>query len=147
LLDIGFGDMRYVAPVTDDQLQDFARRYAAAWCSHDPDSVAAFFSEDGSLAVNGQEPAVGRSAISAVAQGFYDAFPDTVVILDCARVAGDRAVFLWTYEGTNSGPGGTGHAVRFNGWEQWTFGEDGLVALSDGRFDTVEYERQLAEGI
>ena len=43
--------MRYVAPMTDDQLQDFARRYAAAWCSHDPDSVAAFFSEDGSLAV------------------------------------------------------------------------------------------------
>lgn len=139
--------MRYVAPMTDDQLQDFARRYAAAWCSHDPDSVAAFFSEDGSLAVNGQEPAVGRSAISAVAQGFYDAFPDTVVILDSARVAGDRAVFLWTYEGTNSGPGGTGHAVRFNGWEQWTFGDDGLVAVSDGRFDTVEYERQLAEGI
>ena len=80
--------MRYIAPMTDGQLQDFARRYTAAWCSHDPDSVAAFFSEDGSLAVNGQEPAVGRPAISAVAQGFYDAFPDTVVILDSARVAG-----------------------------------------------------------
>ena len=62
-------------------------------------------------------------------------------------VSGDRAVFLWTYEGTNSGPGGTGHTVRFNGWEQWTFGGDGLVAVSDGRFDTVEYARQLAEGI
>lgn len=133
--------------MTGDQLQDFAHRYAAAWCSHDPDSVAAFFSEDGSLAVNGQEPAVGRSAISAVAQGFFDAFPDTVLILDLARVAGDRAVFLWTYEGTNSGPGGTGHAVRFNGWEQWTFADDGLVAVPDGRFDTVEYERQLADGI
>lgn len=133
--------------MTNDQLQDFATSYTAAWCSHDPDSVAAHFSENGTLAVNGQEPAVGRAAIAAIAQGFYDAFPDTVVILDLARLAGDRAVYLWTYEATNSGPGGTGQSVRFNGWEQWTFGDDGLIAVSDGRFDTDEYERQLREGI
>lgn len=78
------------------ELQDFARRYTEAWCSHDPESVASFFAEDGSLAVNGQEPAVGRAAIADIAQGFYDAFPDTVVILDLARLAGDRAVYMWT---------------------------------------------------
>ena len=76
-----------------------------------------------------------------------DAFPDTVLVMDRARLAGDRGVYLWTYEGTNTGPGGTGNEVRFSGWEQWTFGDDGLVAVSDGRFDTVEYERQLLEGI
>ena len=137
----------YVSSMTDDAFQDFARRYTAAWCSHDPTAVASFFAENGSLAVNGQEPAVGRAAIADIARGFYEAFPDTVVIMDLARLAGDRAVYLWTYEGTNTGPGGTGHAVRFNGWEQWSLDGDGLIAISDGRFDTVEYERQLGHGI
>jgi uncharacterized protein (TIGR02246 family) len=133
--------------MTDDAFQDFAQRYTAAWCSHDPTSVASFFAEDGSLAVNGQEPAVGRPAIADIARGFYEAFPDTVVIIDLARLAGDRSVYMWTYEGTNTGPGGSGHSVRFNGWEQWTLDGDGLIAISDGWFDTVEYERQLAHGV
>lgn len=133
--------------MTNDAFQDLARRYTAAWCSHDPTSVASFFAENGSLAVNGQEPAVGRSAIADVARGFYEAFPDTVVVMDLARLAGDRGVYMWTYEGTNTGTGGTGHAVRFDGWEQWTLDDDGFIAVSDGRFDTVEYERQLAHGI
>ena len=137
----------YVSPMDNDTFQDFARRYTAAWCSHDPTMVAAFFAEDGSLAVNGQEPAVGRSAIADIARGFYEAFPDTVLVMDLARLAGDHAVYLWTYKGTNTGPGGTGHAVSFTGWGQWTLGDDGLIDVSDGRFDTAEYERQLAHGV
>ena len=133
--------------MTADQLEDFATRYTASWCSHDPNAVASFFAVDGSIAVNGGEPAVGRTAIAELVQSFYDAFPDTVVIMDQVRGAGDFAVYLWTYEGTNTGPGGTGHAVRFNGWESWTFSADGLVAVSLGNFDSDEYERQLAEGV
>lgn len=133
--------------MTADQLEAFATRYTAAWCSHDPNAVASFFAEDGSIAVNGGEPAVGRAAIAELVQGFYDAFPDTVVIMDLIRGAADKAVYLWTYEGTNTGPGGVGHAVRFNGWESWTFSADGLVAVSVGNFDADEYERQLAGGV
>ncbi len=133
--------------MTPEQLQDFATRYTAAWCSFDAAATASFFAEDGSFAVNGGTPAVGRTAIAELVQGFYDAFPDTVVVMDAVRGAGDRAVYLWTYEGTNTGPGGTGHKVRFNGWEAWTFSDDGLVAASIGTFDADEYERQLAEGI
>lgn len=101
--------------MTSDQLEDFATRYTAAWCSHDADAVASFFTKDGSIAVNGGDPAVGRTAIVELVQGFYDAFPDTVVIMDNVRGAGDNAVYLGTYEGTNTGPGGTGHSVRFKG--------------------------------
>lgn len=133
--------------MNNDAFQDLVRRYTAAWCSHDPLLVASFFAEDGSLAVNGQEPAVGRSAIADIARGFYEAFPDTVVVLDLARLAGDRAVYMWTYGGTNTGPGGSGHAVSFRGWELWILDDDGLIAVSDGRFDTAEYERQLAHGV
>ena len=133
--------------MTPDQLHDFATRYTAAWCSHDAQATASFFSEDGSLSVNGGERAIGRTAIAEVVQGFYDAFPDTVVILDAVRGAGDRAVYLWTYVGTNTGPGGTGHRVRFDGWEAWTFTERGLVGESIGQFDADEYARQLSEGV
>ena len=52
------------------QFVDFAERYTAAWCSQDAASVAAFYSVDGSLSVNDGTPAVGRSAITEVAQSF-----------------------------------------------------------------------------
>jgi len=41
------------------ELRDFAERYTAAWCSQDPERVAAFFSTSGSLTVNGGAPAAG----------------------------------------------------------------------------------------
>src|ERR1700745_379039 len=51
-------------------LENFAARYAKVWCSQNPESVAAFFAEKGSLKVNNQAPAVGRVAIAAIARGF-----------------------------------------------------------------------------
>ena len=36
-----------------DPVLDFACRYTAAWCSQDAGSVAAFYSPDGSLCING----------------------------------------------------------------------------------------------
>lgn len=133
--------------MTPDQLTDFDTRYTAAWSSHDAVSVSTFFASDGSIAVNEGEPAVGRNAIAELVQGFYNAFPDTQVILDHVRGAGDKAIYSWTYVGTNTGPDGTGNAVRFSGWGAWTFSADGLVQTSVGTFDADEYERQLAVGV
>ena len=127
------------------QLQDFAERYTAAWCSRDAASVAAFFAPNGSLSVNGV-PAVGRGAITEVAQGFMTAFPDMELFMDDVLMQGDCAVYDWTFVGTNSGPGGTGHRVRFSGFEEWTFGEDGLITESQGHFDSADYQRQLERG-
>ena len=64
------------------ELTDFATRYTAAWCSQNAASVAAFFAENGSLTINNGPPSVGRSAITAAAQGFMSAFPDMVVRMD-----------------------------------------------------------------
>ena len=127
-----------------DPLLDFARRYTAAWCSQDAGSVAAFFAEGGSLQVNDSAPAVGRAAITAVAQGFMTAFPDLQVLMDDLVIEGDRAIYHWTLVGTNTGPGGTGRAVRISGHEQWRTGSDGLIAASLGHFDAEDYQRQLA---
>jgi uncharacterized protein (TIGR02246 family) len=71
------------------QLRDFGERYTAAWCSQDPARVAAFFSTDGSLSINGGAPAVGRDAIGEVVQVFMTAFPDLVLTMDDVRVEGD----------------------------------------------------------
>jgi uncharacterized protein (TIGR02246 family) len=127
-------------------LRDLAQRYTAAWCSRDAACVAAFFAQNGSLSVNGA-PNVGRRAITEVAQGFMSAFPDMVLRMDDVCIEGDHAVYHWTFIGTNTGRGGTGHPVRFSGFEEWKIGEDGLIAESRGQFDNAEYQRQLEHGV
>ena len=128
------------------QLRDFAKRYTAAWCSREAASVAAFFAPNGSLSVNGA-PAAGRGAITEVAQGFMTAFPDMELLMDDVLIESDRAVYHWTFVGTNTGPGGRGHRVRFSGFEKWKIGEDGLIAESQGQFDSTDYQRQLESGV
>ena len=126
----------------ESELENFGRRYTAAWCSQNPANVAAFFSENGSLQVNDGAPAVGRGAIRSTAQGFMTAFPDMVVSMDSVGPEGDRVVYRWTLTGTNTGPDGTGRPVRISGYEEWTIGADGLIAASKGNFDEAEYDRQ-----
>ncbi len=124
-------------------METFAMRYAVAWCSQEPHRVAEFFGAEGSLQVNEGEPAVGTEAIEEVARGFMTAFPDMVVTFDRLDAVGERFHFHWTLIGTNSGPEGTGNAVRISGYEDWKIGADGLVEESKGHFDEQEYERQL----
>ena len=131
----------------ESQLTDFATRYAAAWSSQSPDSLAAFYAEDGSLQVNAGAPAVGRPAVRATAASFMTAFPDMVVRLDSVVRTGPTARFYWLWTGTNTGPGGTGKAVRMTGYEEWTFAANGMIAQSLGHYDEAEYQRQLREGV
>ena len=132
-----------VSQVDPTALHEFATRYTAAWCSQDAASVASFFTENGSLTINDGSPSVGRTAITAAAQGFMTALPDVVVTMDRLTVDGNRATYHWTLTGTNTGPGGTGNAVRISGYEEWQIGADGLIAESKGHFDEAEYRRQL----
>ena len=125
------------------QVKAFGTRYTAAWCSQNAATVAAFFSETGSLQINSGAPSVGRAAITAAAQGFMTAFPDMTVAMDGVDPKRDRAVYRWTLTGTNKGPGGTGQSVRISGYEEWRFGPDGLVAESKGHFDEADYKRQF----
>ena len=75
------------------------------------------------------------------------AFPDMVVRMDSVIQADTRTIFHWTWTGTNTGPGGTGKAVRMIGYEEWTFHSDGLISRSLGHFDEAEYQRQVREGV
>jgi hypothetical protein len=116
-----------------DQLDDFARRYTEAWCSQEPTRVAAHYATSGSLTIND-----GPS--------FMVAFLDLQVLMDDVRAKGDQAVYRWTLLGTNTGMGGTGRSIRISGFEEWTFGDGGLIAKSLGHFDQSDYDRQLEPG-
>jgi predicted ester cyclase len=133
--------------MNSERLNEFALRYTAAWCSQNAASVASFFAKGGSLKINEGTPSVGRTAITAAAQGFMSAFPDMVVKMDGLGVDGGRITYRWTLTGTNTGPAGTGKAVRVSGYEEWRIGADGLIAESRGHFDEAEYQRQLRTGV
>lgn len=126
-----------------NELTKFANRYAEAWCSQNPKSVAAFYAENGSLSINSGPPALGRKAIAEAALSFMRDFPDMVVTMDKLVPAADGTRFHWTLIGTNTGPGGTGNRVQISGYELWRLNEEGLIEKSEGNFDAAEYERQL----
>lgn len=134
------------ATMDSTRLNEFGARYTAAWCSQKAAGVASFFSDQGSLKVNDGSPAVGRAAITAVAQGFMTAFPDLVIRMDKVTVNGTQVAYHWTLTGTNTGPGGTGKFVRISGFEEWRFGPDGLIVESKGHFDAADYQHQLKAG-
>ena len=128
------------------QLTDFATRYAQAWSSGDPAKVASFYAENGWLTVNGGTPSVGRAALTETARGFMTAFPDMVVKLDRLGGTPEHPEFHWIWTGTNTGPGGTGKAVRITGYEEWMLDTSGLIAESKGHYDEAEYQRQRQHG-
>jgi hypothetical protein len=130
-----------------DQLLDFARHYTEAWCSQDPASVAAHYAAEGSLTIDAGRPSVGRAAIAEAARSFMTAFPDMQVLMDELAVRDGGTEYRWTLVGTNAGPGGTGNRVRISGVEEWTIGDDGLIAASLGHYDQTEYDRQIEHGV
>ena len=131
-------------PLDNNRIRDFANRYTAAWCSGNPDAVAAFFAPNGSLKINDGSPSIGRAAIADAARSFMTAFPDLQVFFDDLKQIGPRVEYHWTLSGTNTGPGGNGNKVRISGFESWLFSPDGLIQDSLGHFDAAEYARQLA---
>ena len=126
-----------------DKMVQFAQNYTDAWNSKQPEKMASFYAEDGMLAVNKGTPAVGRKQIAETAKSYMEAFPDIELTMDSLTVGNATYRYYWTFKGTNTGPGGTGHKVDFSGFEQWTMNDQGLVKKSIGTYDAEEYERQL----
>ena len=136
-------DHRTEKNMEQNKLTDFGNKYSSAWSSQRPEKVAEFFASDGMLQVNDGEPAIGTKAITQVAKGFMDAFPDMIVSMDSLTTESKITRFYWTLTGTNNAPGGTGNKVKISGFEEWTFNENGLVQESKGHFNAEDYNRQL----
>jgi len=124
-------------------IYETAKRHANAWTAHDAEAVAGLYEKNAVFIINLGEPMNGRSDIAEMVQSYVDGFPDLVLFSDKVRTAGDRAVALWTAEGTSKE---TGEFIKFGGWESWTVSPSGLIARSDGWYDAEDYERQCNEG-
>jgi hypothetical protein len=124
-----------------ERLSDFARSYTEAWCSGEPVLVAEHYAPEGTVAINGGAP----TPILDVAESFMAAFPDMELRMGDLVLRDDDVVeYHWTLIGDHSE---TGNHVHVSGFEEWTIGDDGLVAASLGTFDAAEYERQVAHGV
>ena len=134
-------------PLHPADIRQMAERYTLAWCSRSGKAVASFFAENATSIINAGEPTVGRPAIAEAMGAFFADLPDLVLRMDDLRFGGNQAIYLWTLEGTNSGPGGTGNFVRISGWQNWRLSDDLLILAADGGFDAADYERQIQEGV
>src|SRR5438874_12147641 len=121
--------------MNSENLTEFAKRYAKAWCSHNPESVAAFFAENASLTVNGGPPTPALE----IARGFMRDFPDMTVTFDKLEPRADRIAFHWTLTSTYAG---TGNHVQISGYELWKINDAVLIAESSGHFDAGAYNLQ-----
>ena len=65
------------------ELTDFGTRYAAAWSSQHPASLASFYNENGSLTVNGSAPS--RDPALCVTASFWSACSLREASIACSR--------------------------------------------------------------
>lgn len=121
-----------------DAVAQMAQAYTAAWNSGS--AAASYFAEDGEIVINRGDPWTGRARIEEMAAGFFADVPDLSLTCDEIRVAGDHAVFVWTFTGHDAG---TGNSLRVRGWEEWDLGADMKVSASRGWFDAEDYARQV----
>jgi SnoaL-like domain len=132
--------------MSDVDFTRFAKQYAAAWSGQDATQFSTFYEADGALQVNDGVPSIGREAVISLAQSYMSALPDMIVSLDSLLIVDGKPQFHWTLDATASGPGGTGNRIHISGYEEWTFGVNGLIQLSEGHMDSEEYQRQVEDG-
>ena len=123
------------------KLEEIAADYTAAWNSGSAAAVAGFFAADGEIVINRGEPWSGRAKVEEMASGFFADVPDLSLTCDGIRLAGDHAVYVWTFTGHDAG---TGNPLTVRGWEEWELAPDGKVQASRGWFDAEDYARQVA---
>jgi steroid delta-isomerase-like uncharacterized protein len=103
-----------------------------AWNAHDPDAVAAVFTEDAVAREAGSAVELrGREAIRARAAMLLAAFPDFHLERVALLIDGDRHADRWVMTGTHQGEflgiAPTGRRVRVEGATFTRLGRDGLV--------------------
>jgi steroid delta-isomerase-like uncharacterized protein len=121
--------------------------YFGAWNRHDPEAIAAAFTEGGTYS----DPTTGRpltgSEIAQYAARLFRAFPDLAFAPVGEILAGPgRIAAEWTMRGTNTGPFGdmppTGRAVTLPGADFITIQGDRVRSVQ-GYFDQRTFSEQL----
>ena len=109
------------------------RENLAAWNRHDAAGTVAMCAGDCVLQVNGQR-VEGPEAMQAIAQGYFDAFPNIRLEFTALWVDGDTVLEEWRSSGTNAQ---TGQRTEVMGLGLDQFGTDGKVHRSAVYFDSA----------
>ena len=125
-----------------------AEAYVGAWNAHDPQAVAAAFTEGGTYTdptVTG--PALTGHAIIEYARALLTAFPDlTFEIVGAHPADGRQVIMQWVMHGTNTGPWNgqppTGRPVAMQGVNVLTV-TAGKITSAEGYFDRQAMAEQL----
>jgi steroid delta-isomerase-like uncharacterized protein len=125
-----------------------AEAYFGAWNAHDPEAVAAAFTEGGSYtgpAVTG--PPLTGSAIAEHARALLTAFPDLSFEITGGHPAdGNQVITQWLLHGTNTGSWNgqppTGRSVAMRGVDVLTV-TAGKITSAEGYFDRQAMAEQL----
>ena len=133
--------------MTRSEIDTLLARHQQSFASQSAATIAADHVENGTFYSPAAGTVTGRAEIQKVYEYWLTAFPDMVLTMDSVRLVDAGAEYFWTFQGTNSGPGGSGQRVKFSGYEEWTLSETGLIARSLGHFDEAEYNHQLQFGV
>jgi len=134
------------------ELEEFTRRYEAAWNGCDTAAMARLVTEDVVWADPAMpEPARGVAAVQEFMRASFRAFPDlrfSEPDPPAVAVNGDLVMWAWHMEGTHRGaiePPGfapTGRRMAVDGVDQWEM-RDGRIARYRAFYDMNDLARQL----
>jgi len=119
----------------------------AAWCAHDPDKVAAFYTddcvyEDMAMGVVNR----GRAELLAFVREVYTTMPDFAVRYQHRFATATEAAGQWVITATWNGPfegvDRTGHRIEFTGLSLYKF-RDGKISHAKDCWDFTVMMRQF----
>ena len=126
---------------------DLPRRWAEAWSAHDPEALAALFTDDcvyEDVTFGAESP--GLDGVTEWAEGFLAAFPDLDVEPISTSGSDRRAVLEWrmggTHHGRLAGMEPTGRRFEVRGVTVFLFEGDRIARCSD-YWDMARVQRQL----
>jgi hypothetical protein len=126
----------------ESALMALALRYCDSWSSHHAEQIARYFAESGSLIINDEPRAVGRSKITALARTWMATIPDGVLKFDRLVDKGDRKILYWTLV---SAKGPDGKPVHIDGTEEWRLTDDGTIAEATRRYDDGGHKKPIGK--
>lgn len=125
---------------------EVAQQYLDAWNRRDAGAIAGIFAEDGTY----EDPMTGRvsgAQLGAIAQGFWESFPDlSFEIVRIAEAGPEMVAVQWRMLGTNTGPfqglPPTGRTISLAGADFIEIAGDRVRSVQ-GYFDTKAVPNQL----
>ncbi len=136
------------APAPPDyaaQYQPALNAYMAGWNEGNTDGLGSGLADNIQRHSSDGLSADGLDAMKKVMTDHRSAYPDTKVVLDESYFMKDMSFHLWTFTGTNTGPGvtpTTGKAVKVSGSTRIRY-EGGKIVEELVYFDTADWYTQL----